>query len=256
MKSLRSFIKNSIFTPSIIGKLGEDAIANKLNWTNFFGKSGKMLRNVYIPYDNNKTTEIDLLYITQKGIFVIESKNLSGYIFGNENNKNWMATLYAGKNLFGIKKVEKYPFYNPVWQNRTHINVLKKYLKMDIPTFSIIVFSNRCEFKNVFVTDPLVSICKQNSFSLVMQHIWNTSNDVLTEMQINSIYNKLHTLSSSDTSIKEAHIASINTNIHSTTKCPRCGKELVLRTSKKSANKGHQFWGCSDYQRCTYTRNL
>lgn len=38
--------------------------------------------------------------------------------------------------------------------------------------------------------------------------------------------------------------------------CPKCGGELVLRTAKKGANAGTQFYGCSNYPNCKYTKNL
>jgi hypothetical protein len=34
--------------------------------------------------------------------------------------------------------------------------------------------------------------------------------------------------------------------------CPRCEAEMVLRTAKKGANPGSQFWGCSTYPQCKY----
>ncbi|MBR3447258.1 MAG: topoisomerase DNA-binding C4 zinc finger domain-containing protein [Oscillospiraceae bacterium] len=39
-------------------------------------------------------------------------------------------------------------------------------------------------------------------------------------------------------------------------KCPRCGAELVLRTAKKGNNAGKQFYGCSAFPKCRYTRNI
>lgn len=36
--------------------------------------------------------------------------------------------------------------------------------------------------------------------------------------------------------------------------CPRCGSELVLRTAKKGANTGSQFYGCSSFPKCRYTK--
>lgn len=38
--------------------------------------------------------------------------------------------------------------------------------------------------------------------------------------------------------------------------CPSCGGELVLRTAKKGSNAGSQFYGCSNYPNCKYTRNI
>jgi predicted RNA-binding Zn-ribbon protein involved in translation (DUF1610 family) len=33
-------------------------------------------------------------------------------------------------------------------------------------------------------------------------------------------------------------------------RCPKCGGEMILRTAKKGANAGGQFWGCSNYPQC------
>lgn len=39
----------------------------------------------------------------------------------------------------------------------------------------------------------------------------------------------------------------------STPVCPKCGVEMVLRTGKKGANAGSQFWGCPNYPSCRST---
>jgi len=36
--------------------------------------------------------------------------------------------------------------------------------------------------------------------------------------------------------------------------CPKCGREMVLRTAKKGSNLGEQFWGCLDYPNCRGVR--
>lgn len=36
--------------------------------------------------------------------------------------------------------------------------------------------------------------------------------------------------------------------------CPVCGKAMVLRTARKGAKAGSQFWGCSGYPECTGTQ--
>ncbi|MCR4761760.1 MAG: NERD domain-containing protein [Oscillospiraceae bacterium] len=96
----------------LVGQYGEDLTADVLKWSKRFGYKGAMLRNVFIPKENGETSEIDLLYITQKGIFVIESKNYSGWIFGNGNDQYWTQSL---------PNKQKKRFYNPMKQNRTHI---------------------------------------------------------------------------------------------------------------------------------------
>ena len=84
--------------PNSVGRRGENRIANKLERVSLSGYEGITLQNIYIPKGNGTTTEVDLLFITRKGIFIIESKNFSGYIFGDENRAKWTVTLYAGRD--------------------------------------------------------------------------------------------------------------------------------------------------------------
>jgi predicted RNA-binding Zn-ribbon protein involved in translation (DUF1610 family) len=32
--------------------------------------------------------------------------------------------------------------------------------------------------------------------------------------------------------------------------CPKCGKQMILRTAKSGTNQGGQFWGCSGFPKC------
>lgn len=114
--SLIDSILDSIFDDEWVGKRGEKLTERELKWVRLFGRKGKILRNVYIPKDNGETSEIDVVYITQKGIFVIESKNFSGWIFGDDKSAYWTASLPNGK---------KNRFYSPVKQNETHMRWLE-----------------------------------------------------------------------------------------------------------------------------------
>ena len=38
--------------------------------------------------------------------------------------------------------------------------------------------------------------------------------------------------------------------------CPKCEREMILRTASKGLNAGGQFWGCSAYPRCRFTMQL
>jgi len=77
------------------------------------------------------------------GIIVFEVKKYSGWIFGSGNQNKWTQVLAYGK--------QKYYFYNPILQNKKHVENLKTKLTdfQNIPFFSVIVFFGDCEFKDV-----------------------------------------------------------------------------------------------------------
>lgn len=237
-------------SPSSKGRRSEAAVARRLNTDSMQKNGGKVLTNIYVPKPSGDTAEIDLLYITRKGLLVLENKNYAGYIFGNESNKNWMATLYGG---YG--KVEKYPFYNPVWQNHTHIKCLKEYMGCDIKFFSLITFSNRGSLKSITVNSPDVFVCNHAKLSKVLQKIWDDNPDILSDTQIEKIYQRLLPLTNTSEEAQQKHIADIQNRFNHADVCPSCGGRLVLRTAMKGPYAGNQFWGCSNYPKCKYIKN-
>ena len=119
-------------TAEDIGKRGEKYTAKKLNRVDRSGYNGMVLQNVYIPKRNGETSEIDLLFITKIGIFVMESKNYSGYIFGTDTNQKWTVSLHVGHGY-----TEKHQFYNPILQNAGHVRALRRVLNKYEPLFHI-----------------------------------------------------------------------------------------------------------------------
>lgn len=117
-----------------IGRYGEYLTYKYLK--QFESNGAKFLFNVYIPKENGETTEIDVLMICSNGIFVFESKNYSGWIFGSESQKNWYQTLPSGRG-----RSHKEHFYNPIMQNRSHIKYLKAFLNKEIPMYSAMSLS-------------------------------------------------------------------------------------------------------------------
>lgn len=265
----------------LTGKLGEVLTAKELKYVQLFGRKGRILRNIYVPKDNGETSEIDLLYITQKGIFVFESKNYSGWIFGDEKIQKWTMML---------PNKEKHSFYNPIKQNQTHIKWLRSYIGEEIPLFSIIVFSERCELKKVTITSQDIKVIKRDFTYAAVRDIWNKNKDCLSGEEVESLYKNLQKLTKVSEETKEVHIqniknrysisekesaclkkmimnpeetkqeienkkveTSVSENSEPDKVCPRCGKKLILRTAKKGVNAGKQFWGCSGFPKCRYT---
>lgn len=260
-KGLIDLILDKIFGENWTGRYGEMLTERELNLVQLFGRKGKVLRNVYLPKENGETSEVDVIFITQKGIFVIESKNYSGWIFGDEKNQKWTAML---------PNRQKNQFYNPILQNKTHVKWMRNYVGEDVPLFSIIVFSDRCELKKVTVESPDVKVIKRERTYATVRDIWDQSPDVLPEKKINELYDYLARLTNVDEAVKAAHIDNINQKYKHEEKkqephvqteqqgliCPRCGSALVLRTAKKGAIAGNQFYGCSNFPKCRYIQNL
>ena len=190
-----------------IGKYGEYLIYKRLK---SFEKNGaKFLFNVYIPKKNGETTEIDVLMVSPKGIFVFESKNYSGWIFGSEKQKNWYQTLPQGRY-----RSHKEQFYNPIMQNHSHIKHLKSFLGKQVPMRSIIVFSDRCTFQNVEINSDDISVIHRYEVAPVVSEICNQiQNDLLNENDITEIYNKLYPYTQVDENAKMQHIENIHNNL-------------------------------------------
>ena len=138
-------IYNDFVSPEEKGEIGEDIIYRDLD--RIEGRKA-FLPNCYIPKHNGGTTEIDLIFLHESGVYVIESKNYSGWIFGDEEREYWTQCL---QSVGGV--AEKNQFYNPLWQNEIHIYALMELLQDDtFPYYSYIVFGDNCELKNIRLT--------------------------------------------------------------------------------------------------------
>lgn len=140
----------------------------------------KILQNLYIP-TRNGSTEIDVVWVSRKGIFVFESKNYGGWIFGSEDSEQWMQIIYDDRRQF----------YNPIKQNNTHIYALRRLISKDVNYYNIVVFSNRCEIKEMNIKSKKIFVLNYYHIYTVIEEIWNSSEDVLDDSDVEGIYNLL-----------------------------------------------------------------
>ena len=130
------------------GTQGEDEIDNILQTLD--PNSYIVLRNLVL-LNNNSTHQIDHVVVSNFGIFIIETKNYTGYVKGSDTYNKWVQ--FIGK--------KKYYFLNPVIQNKGHIKALETYL----PEYSsffvpIVCFTNKTKLSvkshnNVFNSSKL-----------------------------------------------------------------------------------------------------
>ncbi|MDR1183352.1 MAG: NERD domain-containing protein [Coriobacteriales bacterium] len=202
----------------------------------------RIFRNVYIAKADGNLTEIDLLAISEKGVFVFESKNYSGLIFGNSEVRYWTATL---------PNRQKNRFYNPIWQNTSHIEALKDVWGDTYPEakyYSLIVFGERCELKKIENNEPDTFVFQRQELRFFIRQIMRDHPlGVLSEKEVEDVATWLKDHERPDEEIKRQHLDQLEKAAHT---CPWCGSELVERHSKKT---GDSFIGCSAFPKCRYT---
>lgn len=89
----------------------------------------------------SEITQIDCLTLSPQGIFVFESKDYVGYIYGRGNDRYWTQVTQYGQ--------AKYRFYNPLQQNQTHIRALRRILGADYPIYSVVVFGPDATLRDI-----------------------------------------------------------------------------------------------------------
>ncbi len=189
------------------GKYGEYLTYKYLK--EYEAKGAKFLFNTYIPKDDGETTEIDVLMICSKGIFVFESKNYSGWIFGSEYQKNWYQTLPTGRG-----RSHKEHFYNPIMQNYSHIKHLKAMIGDSFPMRSVIVFSDRCTLKSIQLkSEDIVVVNRYDVLKAVNSICAQVAENAMTDNDIKYVYDRLYPYTQVDSSIKEKHIDNIHKNL-------------------------------------------
>lgn len=204
------------------------------------GKEYHVFNDVLIK-NNYGTSQIDHLVVSPYGIFVIETKNYKGWIFGGVNSDKWT------QNIWG----NKYQLANPIKQNHGHIIKLQNAL----PRFcsnqyiSIISFSQSSTLKvNVEDSDNVVHSLN------VISRIYRYKEVLLTEHQQQEYIEALKPFLAADRKEKKAHVSSVKEKNYKRESliysgiCPRCGGSLVQRQGKYGS-----FWGCSNYPNCKFT---
>lgn len=110
-------------------------------------KGSKLLEDIMIKRSNG-TTQIDHILITKKGIFVIETKDFSGKIIGDEDSKFWLQKLNFKENYF----------YSPIKQNYGHVKAVEEVIKRKNVCISLIVFTNKSNIKEVETETDVIQV--------------------------------------------------------------------------------------------------
>ena len=164
----------------------------------------RFLFNLYLPKENGETTEVDVV-LHESGIYVLESKNYSGWIFGTESEQYWTQTLKAENG-----RTQKNRFFNPIIQNKVHLKWLQRFLAdKTLPFYSYIVFSERCILKDIRLTGKEHYVIKRYDILDAVRQNAAKAGRKLSKERIDAIYKKLYPLTQADTAKKMAHIENV-----------------------------------------------
>ena len=106
-------------------------------WLGLDSKVYRRIHNLILTAQGG-TTQIDHVLVSVFGIFVVKTKNMSGWIFGNERSPKWMQSI-CGK---------KFQFQTPLHQNYRHTKALEEFLNLPESCFHpIVFFIGECELK-------------------------------------------------------------------------------------------------------------
>ena len=229
-------ISKKILSPRLKGRKGEIVVARILGKT----ISGRqyVINDLLFSDQLGHSCQIDHIYINRYGIWIIETKNYSGQIYGTIDQREWTQVLAYGNT--------KNHFYNPIKQNTTHIYRLAEYLNEKNIFHNIICFLNQADLTNI----TIANVFTVNNIKFIK----STQTDInLSVERMESIYTKLLNLKHNNQTGRKQHIKNIHKMQRDVKKgiCPRCGSELVVRKGKNG-----QFYGCSSYPDCKFTKKI
>ncbi|RDY71640.1 NERD domain-containing protein [Halobacillus trueperi] len=166
-------------------------------------------------------SQIDHVLITNYGIFVIETKNYQGTVYGGKDRKTWSVN-------------GKFKMMNPFYQNYGHLQALISIIGKEYEDhlISIVSFTKRCTFK----IDTDLRDIKQNQlivYDVELSEFINRKINVqklihieplLTNKEINYIYDQINKHHITDPDVMDKHVEALKRN--STATCDICHKEV------------------------------
>ena len=219
-------------SPKFKGKMGERAVDNTLQ-SHGFEKRYTVSDLIFVS--DGKSVQIDHILINPHGLFVIETKNYGGRIYGSDGQHEWTQVLGRSKHRF----------YNPVKQNATHVYHLNKILPKKVPIHSVVVFVRN---NTSYITSNSVV-----GLSSLPEYLSRYRATVLTNDEIDELYDFFMELkANTDVSALE-HIESVDEMKRKVANniCPRCGGNLLVRSGRYG-----EFFGCVNFPECTFTKNF
>lgn len=228
-------------SPVAKGHIGEMLVRLFAHWQ-LDQSTYRRLHNVTLNTPDG-TTQIDHVFLSPYGIFVLETKNMSGWIFGTEKQAQWTQKIYK----------RTYKFQNPLRQNYKHLKALEATLQVNpAHLHSVITFIGGSTFK----TEVPTCVTQGTGF---IDYIKSFQLPVFSQAEVDAMIEVLQRgRRSPSLATHREHVQNLKRRSDPTADrlCPKCGNAMVIRTRKAGPKAGQQFWGCSEFPRCRIVQDL
>ena len=237
MKSMGRLLWSALKAP-IKGKIGETLVQTGAVFM-LPSSVYRQYHDVTLPTEDG-TTQIDHVFVSVFGVFVVETKNTSGWIFGSEQARDWTQLFPSGR---------KFKFRNPLRQNYGHVRSLEDALAdIGLPrgvVRSVVVFVGNAKLKREMPENVTVGPGGA-------RYIRSFRARVLSETQVAEICEAIESKRMEPSwKTYRQHIRNVERESASAARpCPRCGRKMVLRTARRGQAAGKQFWGCEGFPEC------
>ncbi len=228
-------------SPGVKGARGERRVSAFLR-KHLAETDYRVLDDLTLPA-RGATTQVDHVVISRFGVFVVETKNMTGWIFGGANQARWTQAVHRKKS----------PFQNPLHQNYGHVKTVETLTGLsEDQIHNVVVFVGDAIPKSEM--PPNVSWgCRD-----LLRHITAHQSPVMSADQVGRVADLLTgaQLERGAETRKShlRHVKALKADRGPTgTKCPTCGGDLVMRTARKS---GKAFLGCTNFPRCKGMRQV
>lgn len=206
-----------------------------------------VLHDVLIDGAERFTSQIDLILIGCRGVYIVEVKSFDeAKIYGDIKKSKW----------YYYKHGHKYEIYSPIKQNAKHIEYMKTFLADfgEVPFFSVITMF--CDdFKLSGEYDGKTFVCNTlPAMDRGLQMLIDRHPVVFDEAKQQEIYEFIKNNQLAGKEARTEHKQNVMTYKNSLDEmkeqkiCPYCKSELVLRNGKNG-----EFYGCKSFPKCRYT---
>ena len=169
---------------------------------------------------------------------MVETKNMKGWIFGSENQKQWTQQIFKHKSKF----------QNPLHQNHKHVKTLEACLdaKND-SVFSVIIFIGHSTFKTKMPENVRFAYGG-------IEYIKSKTNIVFNLQEVASVIKQIENgMLERSYKTNRQHVKHVKNTIKAKAdieQCAKCGSKMLLRKATKGKSVGKEYLGCSAFPKC------